>query len=103
MEGEYIIIAGWPVQFLPVGNPLIEEARDESAGHEVAGILARVFTAEHLAGIALQTGRARDKARLLQFLEAGALDLPRFEAILARHQLTDRWRQFQRQFSSDAS
>jgi hypothetical protein len=26
MEGEYIIIAGWPVQFLPAANPLIEEA-----------------------------------------------------------------------------
>ena len=102
MEGEHMVIAGWPVQFLPPGNPLIAEALDEAVGREVAGILARVFTAEHLAAIALQTGRAKDKARLLQFLEAGALDLPRFEAVLARHNLTDRWRQFQRQFLSDA-
>jgi hypothetical protein len=29
----------------------------------------RVFTPEHLAAIALETGRAKDKARLLQFLE----------------------------------
>ncbi len=102
MKGEYIVIAGWPVQFLSPGNPLIAEALDQSVGHEVAGTLARVFTAEHLAAIALQTGRAKDKARLLQFLEAGALDLPRFEAILARHDLTDRWQQFQRQFLRDA-
>src|SRR6266487_5631262 len=26
MEGEYVIISGWPVQFLPPTGPLIEEA-----------------------------------------------------------------------------
>jgi hypothetical protein len=102
VEGEYMVIAGWPVQFLPPGNPLIVEALNEAVGRNVAGTVARVFTAEHLAAIALQTGRAKDKARLLQFLEANALDLPRFETILARHDLIARWRHFQRQFLSDA-
>ncbi len=31
----------------------------------------RVFSAAHLACIALETGRPKDKARLLQFMEAG--------------------------------
>ena len=48
--------------------------------------------------IALQTGRAKDKARLLQFIEDCALDAARFQAILARHDLVDRWRQFEQQF-----
>src|SRR2546426_10468276 len=26
MEGEHVVIAGWPVQFLPPGSPLVEEA-----------------------------------------------------------------------------
>jgi len=26
MEGEYVMIAGWPVQFLPPTGPLVEEA-----------------------------------------------------------------------------
>ncbi len=26
MQGEYVVIAGWPVQFLPAGNPLLDEA-----------------------------------------------------------------------------
>ena len=69
MEGEYIIIGGWPVQFLPPGSPLAEEALRESVSKDVDGTPARVFTAEHLAAIALQTGRAKDKARLLQFIE----------------------------------
>ena len=60
-----------------------------------------MFTAEHLAAIALQTGRAKDKARVLQFVEAGVLDAQRFQAILTRHGLVDRWQQFERQFLSD--
>ena len=60
-----------------------------------------MFTAEHLAAIALQTGRAKDKARLLQFVEAGVLDVKQFQAILTRHDLVDRWQQFERQFLSD--
>lgn len=102
MQGEYIVVGGWPIQFLPPGTPLVEEALKESGERDVDGTPARVFTAEHLAAIALQTGRAKDKARLLQFVEAGALDAARFRAILARHGLVDRWRQFERQFLTDA-
>ena len=65
MEGEYIIIGGWPVQFLPPTGPLVEEALQEAVVRDVEGTPALVLTAEHLAAIALQTGRAKDKARLL--------------------------------------
>lgn len=98
MEGEHIVISGWPVQFLPPTAPLAEEALDSAIEMDVEGISARVFTAEHLAAIALQTGRAKDKARLLQFIEAGALDSSRFEQIITHHNLVDQWHQFQRQF-----
>jgi hypothetical protein len=98
VEGESIVIAGWPVQFLPASSPLLEEALAQAVEKNVADQLAWVFTAEHLAAIALQTGRAKDKARLLQFIEADALDAARFQNILARHGLVDRWRQFERQF-----
>jgi hypothetical protein len=101
VEGEAIVIAGWPVQFLPAATPLLEEALREAVERDVDGIKARVFTAEHLAAIALQTGRAKDKARLLQFIEEGALDTQRFQAILVRHKLVDAWARFERQFLGD--
>jgi hypothetical protein len=78
VEGEYVVVSGWPVQFLPAASPLVEEALVRAVEKGVAGTSARVFTAEHLAAIALQIGRAKDKARLLQFIETGALDLARF-------------------------
>jgi hypothetical protein len=101
MEGEYIIIGGWPVQFLPPAGPLVAEALAQAVETDVEGTPARVFTAEHLAAIALQTGRAKDKARLLQFIEAAALDTRRFQDIVLRHGLQPAWQRFERQFLSD--
>jgi hypothetical protein len=101
LEGDYIVVAGWPVQFLPAGNPLIEEALALAVQKDVAGTPARVFSAEHLAAIALQTGRAKDKARLLQFLESGALDPARFQTILSRHGLLESWKGFEKLFLGD--
>ena len=101
VQGEYIVISGWPVQFLPPASPLGEEALAQAVEKDVARTSVRVFTAEHLAAIALQTGRAKDKARLLQFIEAGVLDSDRFQAILTRHGLTAAWRRFDQQFLRD--
>jgi hypothetical protein len=101
VEGEYIVVAGWPVQFLPTGTPLVREALLESVERDVAGTPASVFTAEHLTAIALQTGRAKDKSRLLEFIEAGVLDSARFQAILTRHGLLEAWKRFEQQFLRD--
>ena len=101
MEGEYIVIGGWPIQFLPPTGSLVEETLAQAVEIEVEGTPARVLTADHLAAIALQTGRAKGKARLLQFVESGALDPARFQAIVARHGLVDNWQKFERQFLSD--
>jgi hypothetical protein len=98
MEGQHVVIAGWPVQFLPTASPLLQEALAKAVEKDVEGISARVFTAEHIVAIALETGRAKDKARVLQFIEAGALDLGRLQEILARHGLDGAWQLFERQF-----
>ena len=98
MEGGHIVISGWPVQFIPPTSPLAEEAMDDAKEMDVEGTSVTVFTAEHLAAIALQTGRAKDKARVLQFVEAGVLDSTKFEQLIERHELTDKWRKFKQQF-----
>ena len=101
VEGEYIVIADWPVQFLPPANPLVEEALREAVKHEVEGIFAFVFSPEHLAVIALQTGRAKDKARLLQFLEENTVNRENLDEIIQRHNLTEKWQRFEQQFLSE--
>ncbi len=103
VEGEYIVLSGWPVQFLPATSPLVEEALAEAITVDVEGTPARVFSAEHLAAIALQTGRAKDHARLLQFIEATAINAERFQGLVRRHGLLGRWQTFERRFLQGSS
>ena len=100
-EKEYIIIEGWPVQFLPPGNALVEEALEQAVETELEGVPTWVMTAEHLTAIALQTGRAKDHARILQFIESGALKADKLDAILKRHGLVAKWEQFGDKFRSN--
>jgi len=103
VQGEYLVIAGWPVQFLPPTGALVEAALAEAEEVDVEGQPARVMSAEHLAAIALQTGRAKDHARLVQFIDAGALDMDRFARIVRDHGLAIKWAAFQRAFLGGSS
>jgi len=94
IEKEYIVIEGWPVQFLPPRNALVKEALAGAIETKVEGVPVRVMTAEHLAAIALQVGRAKDHARILQFIESGGLDADKLDAILQRHELVAKWERF---------
>ena len=93
-EKEYIVIEGWPVQFLPPSDALDEEALAQAIETEVQKLPTRVITAEHLVALALRTARAKDFARILQFVEAGVLNADRLDQILKRHGLLEKWEQF---------
>jgi hypothetical protein len=93
-EKEYLVIEGWPVQFLPPSDALDEEALQQAVETEVEGVPTRVITAEHLVAMALKTARAKDFARILQFVEAGVLDADKLDPILKRHGLLEKWEQF---------
>ena len=97
-EGDAIQIEGWPVQFLPASQPLMAAAVREAVTREADGLTTRVMTAEHLMAIALQTGRAKDHARLVMFVEAGIADMDRLRDILTRHSLLDAWAKFENRF-----
>ena len=94
-QGQFILIKGWAVEFIPPATPLVEEALAEAVLRDVGGVLTRVFTAEHLAAICLQVARPKDHDRVLRFVETGVLDAEIFEAVLHRHDLTGRWAAFQ--------
>src|SRR5579864_2421474 len=68
-EQEHVIVEGWPVQFLPIGDSLEQEALQEAVQANVEGVSTWVMRAEHLVSLALRTGRSKDHARILQFLE----------------------------------
>jgi len=102
MEDDRVVIGGWPVQFLPPPGPLEEEAMERAVLLEDDdGPPLRIFSAEYLAAAALKTGRSKDKSRLLQFLESGVLDRTRFDDVVSRHGLTEKWLDFRKQFIPD--
>jgi hypothetical protein len=82
------------VQIRVAPSPLVEEAIREAKTEFVAGQSVRVFSALHLAAIALETGRAKDRLRLLQFLESGVVTREAFSQFTVSHGLSDRWRAF---------
>ena len=97
-QDEYIVVGDWPVQFLPLRNALHEEAVNQAISTKVDGVPTRVISAEHLVAISLETGRAKDDTRILQFVEQGAVDRTKFKDIVERHGLSRKWNQFEQRF-----
>src|SRR5205085_6946218 len=50
-KGEFIYIEGMPVQFLPIFNPLIEEAVGKAQTIKYASVTTRILRPEHLVAI----------------------------------------------------
>ena len=87
----------WSVQFLPPSGDLEREAIGQAVQAEVDGVTTWVTRgAGHLVAIALQTGRAKDHVRILQFLEQDAVDQSKLEELLKEFNPADQWAQFER-------
>ena len=98
VEHEHIVVGGWPIQFLPPANELEREAITDAVETSVQGVPTRVMTSEHLVAIALQTGRAKDHIRILQFIEQEAINREKLRDLLERHSLIEKWREFERKY-----
>jgi len=93
------MIEGWPVQFLPVGSALDEEALEKAVELDLAEpgeqpLKVRCLSAQHIVAVALKVGRLKDLARVQAFLEQKAVDLDRLKDVLERHKLMAAWREF---------
>jgi len=97
-EGEAIRVGAWPVQFIPVFNALTREALEQAEDGAFEGVPFRVVRADHLAAIALSTGRAKDHARIVSLLESGSVSREDITQLAARHGLADAWRRFQSRY-----
>ncbi len=89
-QAEALLVEGFPVQFIPAYNDLVREAVTEAATLKYRDVEAKVVKAEYLAAIALQTGRPKDRERVVRLLEGEAIDRTLLARILEMHGLTDR-------------
>jgi hypothetical protein len=97
-EGEFVQIQGMPVQFLPVFNPLTEEAVTKARAIKYARVTTFIMRPEHLVAITLDTGRTKDYLRIAMFLEQKAVNLRSLMAVLRRHHLVEEWKQNEYRF-----
>ncbi len=95
-EGEFVKIEGVPVQFLPVYNDLLREALGEAREVPYGSTTTRVLRAEHLAAIAVQTGRQKDRDRLRMLVDQAGMNREYLTDILVRHGLEEKWREWTR-------
>jgi hypothetical protein len=93
-EGECVRVGAWPVQFVPAFNALTEEALAHAEEDEIDGVPVRVVSADYLAVIALETGRAKDHARIVALTESAALDLGHVAELAGKHSLATLWESF---------
>lgn len=84
VDGELILIGDWPVQFLPPHGALEQEALAEAIKTDCDGIPTSILSAEHLVAIALKTGRVKDYARIVMFLEQDVVNTEKLNSILLR-------------------
>lgn len=102
-DGEHVVIGEWPVQFMAPSDALEREALAEATETEIEGVKTWVMTAEHLVAIAIRTGRPKDHARILQFLEQDAVDTEKLNRVLAGHGLIAKWQQFKKKYRADTN
>lgn len=99
IRSEAIVVEDWPVQFIPVTDPLAEEAYLNAETLDFEGEPVRVVLAEHLVAIMLRTGRPKDRARAEMFFSQKSVDSDLLVDIIKRHGLEKEWANFQAQRS----
>ena len=99
LQGEHVLIHGWPVQILPAYTPLVEAAVVNAVERRYEDVAVPVVTADYLCAIALQTGRVKDFQRVYSLLEAGCVDAAALRRLIAAHGLQERWNAYARRYA----
>lgn len=93
MKGEHFYVEGFPVQFLPTGKDLLDEAIDEANEFQLTkDVIVRVMAPEHLVAVMLDTGRLKDFLRIGVFLQHDIVNSEVLQSILVKHNLAQKWK-----------
>jgi hypothetical protein len=97
-EGEHLVIGDWPVQFLPPGTPLYDEAIKHAQLKDFGGVQGRIMGPEYLAAIALATGRSKDFVRVEEFIRRNKVDMDLLAKMIREFGLETEWKTFSTRF-----
>lgn len=92
MKGEHFYVEEFPVQFLPTGKDLLDEAvRQANEFQLTEKVIVRVMTPEHLVAVMLDTGRLKDYLRIGVFLQNDVVNSQVLQSVLTKHNLLEKW------------
>jgi hypothetical protein len=97
-KGQWVVIGGWDVEFLPPYSRLTEQALREANVIPWENTTVRVMRPEHLVAICLETGRIKDDERIARFIEQEAFDDGALTRFLADHGMLEKWERFMRRY-----
>ncbi len=102
VETEFIIIHGWPVQFVEASNtPLWMDAIGTAIERIVDNRSLRLIDAEHLVIMWAMAARAKDQVKIAAFDEAGLIDFAKLRKLLETFNLMDAWQRIQHNLSNE--
>ena len=96
-EKECVIVHGLPVQFIVASSSLESEALRQAQVERWEDKQVRVMRPEHLAALAIQTGRPKDRARVVYLLSLPQFNRAAFEEIARRHGLVSVWQRWKQE------
>jgi hypothetical protein len=89
------------VIFIPAYNELVREAVENAATLQYRKVEAKVVTAEYSTAIALQTGRAKDRERVIRLLDEAVIDRTVLGGILESFGLAGKFKKLEKQFHEE--
>lgn len=98
VDGMYLVIGGWPVQLLPDGTPIYDDAINAAVDKDFGGVVGRIMRPEFLAGLALFAGRNKDYLRVEEFIRREKVDVKALMLLVERYGLQSSWKTFETKF-----
>lgn len=91
--GQWLIIEGIPVEFIPAQG-LAEESVEKAREIKFARVKTKVITPEYLIALLLLAGRQKDKLKVEMLLKQTKIDFRKLEEILKKYDLEAKLRPF---------
>jgi len=92
-SGQWIIIEGIPVEFIPAEG-LAKEAVEKGVEIEFEGIKTKIISPEYLIALFLSVGREKDKVKIRLLLEQAPVDNEKLDSLLQKYSLYERFKRF---------
>ncbi len=89
--GQWLMIEGVPVEFLPAEG-LSKEAVDQAVETELEGVGTKVVTPEYLIALFLKAFREKDKMKIRLLLDQTKIERKKLRDILTRHGLEEKFK-----------